>query len=179
MNSYIAFLRGINVGGQKKVKMYDLKKSLVKYGFQGVKTYIQSGNVFLKHHSGKKSLIATELTGVIFDEFGFHVPVVVKTAEEIQKILEENPFCNDVEDKNLYFTLLHQLPDDGPLEKFRKLEFSNEDFEIKGDCVYLNCKMGAGKAKLNNNIIEKQLKVRATTRNLNTLRKMVVLANVS
>ena len=60
---------------------------------------------------------------------------------------------------------------------FTKLKFKTEDYLITERCVYLNCKAGAGKAKLNNNLIEKKLEVIATTRNLRTMQQMLELAN--
>lgn len=175
MQSYIGFLRGINVGGQKKIKMADLRLSLEKSGFSDVKTYIQSGNLILKSEKQAKSIMSS-VQECIQKDFGFEVPTLVLITREIKSILENMPFQN-TEEKNLYFTLLHKKPNRDLVDSFKELQFENEDFVVAENCVYLNCKKGAGKAKLNNNIIENKLKVTATTRNLNTMRKMIEMGS--
>ena len=174
MQSYIGFLRGINVGGQKKIKMGDLLVVLAQNGLPNVKTYIQSGNLIIPSNEQKDSVRAI-IQDCLKNDFGFEVPTIIKTQHEISKILSSIPFENEVE-KQLYFTLLHQKPNVDLVTAFEKCTYENEDFQIVGQCVYLNCKKGAGKAKLNNNLIEQKLKVTGTTRNLNTMRKMLDLA---
>lgn len=176
MIKYIAFLRGINVGGQKKIKMADLRLSLEKTGFKNVSTYIQSGNILLESPIKDVRTIETDIKKAIERDFGFEVPTLVKTTKELVDILKENPFSEVAERKSLYFTLLHQKPEKEWVDEFEQLEFETEDFHYTATCVYLHCKMGAGKAKLSNNLVEKKLKTSATTRNLNTMLKMVELA---
>jgi uncharacterized protein (DUF1697 family) len=175
MKTYIAFLRGINVSGQKKIKMADLRASLGKVGFENVQTYIQSGNVLVDSEETITS-ISEMIRRVILKDFGFDVPVLVTHKENMERIIKEYPF-RKAEEKNQYFVLLHDKADKALLDDFNKLEFSTEDFLISEDCVYLNCKQGAGKAKLSNNLIERKLKVTATTRNLRTMRKMLELSS--
>ena len=176
MNTYLVFLRGINVSGQKKIKMVDLKEGLEKLGFKKVRTYIQSGNIVLETSRTNHNGIQADIKNRIKTDFGFDVPVLLKTITSLQEILRDNPFKEVVAKKNLYFTLLHTSPTKELVEGFNKLHFKNEDFHIAGQCVYLNCKQGAGKAKLNNNLIENKLRLTATTRNLNTMLKMIALA---
>ena len=73
--------------------------------------------------------------------------------------------------------MLHEFPDKELAKTFNALDFQNEDFKLDGKCVYLNCKKGAANAKLSNNLIERKLKVVATTRNLRTMQKMIELAS--
>lgn len=175
MKTYIAFLRGINVSGQKKIKMADLRTSLGKVGFENVETYIQSGNVLIDSEETIVS-ISEMIKEVILKDFGFDVPVLVTHKENMEHILKNYPF-KKAEEKNQYFVLLHDKADKSLVDDFNKLDFSTEDFFISEDCVYLNCKQGAGKAKLSNNLIERKLKVTATTRNLRTMRKMLKLSS--
>jgi uncharacterized protein (DUF1697 family) len=177
MHIYIAFLRGINVGGHNKIKMADLKNKLSKLKYQDLATYIQSGNILFKSDKGDIGEIEDEIKNLIYQEFGFDVPVLVKTSDEVQSILDANPFANTEHQKNLYFALLKGLPLQTHIQQFKQLEYENEEFIVKRQCVYLNCHLGAGKAKLTNSVIEKKLKVEATTRNLNTIKKMVAMAN--
>lgn len=177
MNFFIAFLRGINVSGQKKIKMADLRKSLTDSGFLEVQTYIQSGNIVLKNTSTDVREIEAKINMVILRDFGFDVPVVVKRPSEIKEILRQNPFTGVAEEKNQCFTLLHSKPPEELCLNFSELQFENETFHLTDTCVFLNYKKGAGKSKLSNNLIERKLKVTATSRNLNTMRKMVEMTN--
>ncbi|WP_350293073.1 DUF1697 domain-containing protein [uncultured Croceitalea sp.] len=176
MNIYIAFLRGINVGGQKKIKMADLRTSLEKAGFKNVQTYIQSGNLVILSESTDLALLQKNIYNVILKDFGYEVPILILSARVLSEVLEAIPF-KEAEEKNLYFAMLHEFPDEELAREFNALEFQNEDFELIGKCVYLNCRKGAGNAKLNNNLIERKLKVTATTRNLRTMKKMIELAS--
>ena len=110
MNILIAFLRGINVSGQKKIKMDELKNSLLKAGLKNVCTYIQSGNVIFETPLVEMGKVESLVLKVIRDDFGFDVPVVIKTPHEIQSILNNNPFRNETNQKALYFALLHEPP---------------------------------------------------------------------
>ncbi len=175
MKTYIVFLRGINVSGQKKIKMVDLRASLEKAGFENVLTYIQSGNILVDSEEATAS-ISEIIKEIILKDFGFDVPVLVTHKDNLKRILKNYPF-RKAEEKNQYFVLLHEQADKSLVNDFNKLEFNTEDFLISEDCVYLNCKQGAGKAKLSNNLVERKLKVTATTRNLRTMRKMVGLSS--
>ena len=92
MNTYITLLKGINVGGHKKVPMAELRESLTKSGFQNVQTYIQSGNVMLQSKIGDISTIEIGIEKTIKDDFGFEVSVLVKTRKELQCIFDNSPF---------------------------------------------------------------------------------------
>ncbi|MBT8186073.1 MAG: DUF1697 domain-containing protein [Croceitalea sp.] len=179
LKSYIAFLRGVNVGGHNKLKMSDLKIGLSILGYKNIATYIQSGNVFFKSENEDKLHLQDEIESFIFQKFGYEIPVLIKTGEELQHILDNNPFANAIYQKNLYFALLAKPPGMAEKRNFVKLKFENEEFFVTDQCVYLNCHLGAGKAKLTNNVIEKELKIRATTRNLNTMDKMIALSQNS
>ncbi|NKI31636.1 DUF1697 domain-containing protein [Croceivirga thetidis] len=176
MAKRIAFLRGINVSGQKKLKMVELREQLKSSSFKNVETYIQSGNLIFDSDSNDSVSEEKEIHGIIKKEFGFDVPVLVIAPSSIETILKNNPFSRVKETKNLYFTLLHQKPLETNISRLNLSDYPNEEFHITDNCVYLNCKNGAGKAKLNNNIIERKLQVMATTRNLRTMLKMLELA---
>jgi len=158
--------------------MADLRKMLEKLNFDEVETYIQSGNVVLKSAEADNNKIAEKIKKVIADTFDFDVPVLVKTHEELKSIFEKNPFTDpvDIENKRVYFALLQELPTTELIEEFRKVEFQGEQFVVADNCVYLNYVNGAGKAKLTNNLIERKLKVSATSRNYRTMVKLLEMA---
>jgi len=175
VTNYIAFLRGINVGGQKKVSMEALRKLCADAGFSNVKTYLQSGNVVFKTKMGDIQKMEDTMSSVIYKEFGFEVPVLVLSTSQLQEILHKNPFKKhkDLEGNSLYLVLLKSAPENSLMEAFLNEHFENEEFSIENQCVYLKCKNGYGKAKLNNNLIEKKLRVLATTRNYRTMNKLL------
>lgn len=175
MKTYIALLRGINVSGQKKIKMVDLKAVLEMQGFAQVQTYIQSGNIVLKTEEENYAAVATRIQKAIGDGFGFEVPVLVLGKDDMVHILNKNPFASE-EEKSLYFVLLKQPAQQDRIMAFNQLKFENEDFYITDECVYLCCKAGYGRSKLNNNLVEQKLGVTASTRNLRTMQKLLEMA---
>ncbi|MGW9684162.1 DUF1697 domain-containing protein [Flagellimonas sp. 2504JD1-5] len=179
MKSFIAFLRGINVSGQKKIKMADLKQALESNGLDNVQTYIQSGNLVFEADKTNQEKLGETINKTIFSAFGFDVPVLVLTLHEMARILAANPFSDEPEKKSLYYVLLKTKPKPELVNEFNQIKFENEDFAITDNCVYLRCKAGYGKAKLSNNFVERKLKVKATARNLRTMEKMVEMAKGS
>ena len=177
METYIAFLRGINVSGQKKIKMAELRLSLERIGLENIRTYIQSGNLVFQSNSQNKAVLEEQITQQIAKDFGFEVPVIITSPKTMQRILEHNPFAKAEDLARCYFVFLKNSPDPERVDRFYQLKYENEQFHITDFCVYLYCNAGYGKAKLNNNLIEQKLKVMATTRNLRTLQKLLELAD--
>ena len=178
MKTYIALLRGINVSGQKKIIMAELREMFVKLEFNAVETYIQSGNIVFKSNSNSTEIIAEKIKKGISNSFGFEVPTLVKSREELKSIFDANPFtdASDIENKRVYFALLKNPPQIEFAEKFKNEVYPGEQFIITDECVYLNYTLGAGKAKLNNNLIERKLKVSATSRNYRTMTKLLEMS---
>ena len=106
------------------------------------------------------------------------MPTLVKSREELNSIFDANPFtdASDIENKRVYFALLKKPPQIELAEKFKNEDYPGEQFTITDECVYLNYTLGAGKAKLNNNLIERKLKVSATSRNYRTMTKLLELS---
>lgn len=92
MTTYIALLRGINVGGHRSLKMEDLRELFSSMGFDNVTTYIQSGNVIFDASSKDETVLARRIKAQIEDTFGYDVPVIIYSAKRLQKILDEVPF---------------------------------------------------------------------------------------
>jgi uncharacterized protein (DUF1697 family) len=178
MTTYISILRGINVSGQKLIKMAALKKMYENLNFEYVQTYVQSGNVvFLSKENGPKKLekiIASEIA----TEFGYEVPVIVLNVKTLESIIESNPFSKDkMKDISfLHVTFLAESP--GPFDKESIIakKQPNEEIEFAGNAIYLYCPNGYGNTKLNNNFLETKLKVKATTRNWKTTNELLKLS---
>lgn len=173
MKTYIAFLRGINVGGHKKILMADLKLLLESIGLQDVQTYIQSGNVVFK--SKEETNLASKIAKAIETKYGFIVSVLVKKASELSEILSKCPFFDEKREKS-YFILLEEKPTQENIELTATFSNLNEEFHITQNCVYIYYAVGAGKAKMGVNFFEKKLKVTATARNYRTIVKLIDMA---
>ena len=175
MNTYIALLKGINVGGHKKVPMAELREILSKSGFKNVQTYIQSGNVILESSENNKRDIEETIKKAIFDHFGFEVSVLVKTRQDLKQIFDDSPFPKEKK-KASYFMMLHDTPEDDLVKIASKKVYEGEAYEIIKDCIYFFCAKGYGQAKFNVNFFERKLKTFATSRNYNTMVKLLSLS---
>ena len=178
MKTYIALLRGINVGGQKKVLMAELRKLLSDSGLKEVETYIQSGNVIFKSPEEDIQKLELEIHEAIKIHFGFEVPILVKTPEDLQHVFDNCPFSEEKK-TNSYFTLLYTVPDKDLMDDVAKISYPNEAFFITNDCIYFYCSTGYGKAKYNNNFFERKLKTTATARNYKTMVKLIAMSSVT
>ncbi|MEM9885544.1 MAG: DUF1697 domain-containing protein [Bacteroidota bacterium] len=93
MNKRIAILRGINVGGKRKLLMADLKSLFEQMNFTSVSTYIQSGNVFFDVQEViEPAILAQKIENAITEKFGYDVPVIIRTPKEIATAIQHNPF---------------------------------------------------------------------------------------
>jgi len=177
MITYIALLRGINVGGHKKVPMAELREVLTKSGLENVKTYIQSGNIVCDYKKIDNSELEVIIKNAIAAHFDFEVPVFVRTPIELKAIFDACPFPEE-EKVESYFTLLQKTPLFELVEEVGKKSYPNEKFRVTGDCIYFFSSIGYGKAKYNNNFFEKKLKVSATARNYKTMVKLLEMTGI-
>lgn len=174
MKTYIALLKGINVGGHKKVPMSGLRDVLTKFGFQKVQTYIQSGNVIFQSSEIVKEL-ENKINKSILDHFGFEVSVIVKTRSELQTNFNACPFEKEKKEQS-YFILLNKTPLIELVNEVQKITYENEDVIIKQNCLYFYSSKGFGQTKFNMNTYERKLKVIGTARNYNTMVKLLSLS---
>lgn len=175
MKTYIALIRGINVGGHKKVPMADLRDVLSGIGFKDVTTYIQSGNVVFQSSENNTKALEDSISKAIKSHFGFNVPVLVKTKQELQFIFDSCVFSEEIKVKS-YFILLDQVPDASLVKEVHAITIEKETVSIVNDCLYFYSSVGYGRTKFNMASIEKKLKVNATSRNYNTISKLLKLA---
>ena len=179
MTNYISILRGINVSGQKSIKMADLKTLYENLGFSNVKTYVQSGNVVFQSKAEKTELLEQKIHEQIKNKYGFEVPVIVMTVDKLKTIIDSNPLKDDPakEEKFLHVTFLGSKPENYDEEAIFSKKAGQEEIVITDEAVYLYCPHGYGTSKLNNNFLENKLKVTATTRNWKTTNELLKLAN--
>ncbi|AWL79538.1 DUF1697 domain-containing protein [Capnocytophaga canimorsus] len=176
MNTYIVLLRGVMPTGKNKIpSMTFLKEILEKGGFVNVKTYIQSGNIVLQ-----TELSPVEVSGkvhqLIKENIGAELPVMVKTAEEIKQVLSENPFTENHDIKRVFFTLFNDELSQSLANELKTQDFGEEKFDFTPQAMYMYLPKDASRSKLSNNFLEKKLNIIATTRNFNTLNKLMGMA---
>ena len=179
MERYATILRGINVSGQKKIRMADLLKLYESLGFTNVCTYIQSGNVVFDSVHRKVDNLVHGIEQAIQKKYGFNVPVLVRTRAEIQAAIRANPFLKEtaIDLTKLHLTFLDRAPEKSAVRTFDPGSLGQDRYSIKGVNVFLYCPGGYGKTKLSNTFLEKKLGVRATTRNWKTVNVLNDLLN--
>ncbi|MDT0558538.1 DUF1697 domain-containing protein [Ichthyenterobacterium sp. W332] len=176
MKTYIVLLRGINVGGHRKVPMTELREILSQAGFVSVKTYIQSGNVILQSSFSEPVKIKNSIQKLIKDHLGFDVPVLVKSRKELQRIFDDCPFP-DTKKQQAYFVLLRDTPKQELVTKASEKTYQNDEYVILNDCIYLFASKGFGQSKFNMNFFERNLETSATARNYKTMLKLLSLSS--
>lgn len=178
MNRKIGILRGINVGGKRKILMADLKSMCKKLGLKNVTTYIQSGNLIFNSDKPNSGL-ENDIEKAITKKFGFDVLVIVRTEKELKHSIDNNPFFDkDTEIKQLHLTFLKEKPNKENLEKTLTFNYEPDKFKIDDKVVFIFCAGKYHESKLTNSFFEKQLKVGATTRNWKTVMKLSKLIKI-
>jgi len=173
--AYVAFLRGINVGGNKKVPMAALKKAFEKLGYGNVRTVLNSGNVAFEAKDGT-AVSAKGLSATLAKDFGFEIPVLLRTRSQLEKLAQAEPFkgVKLTPETRLYVTFL-----DGKAKTRLKIPYASPDFPFRilkvtpGEVlsvVVLSAKGGTIEAMA---VLEKEFGKDLTTRNWNTVQKML------
>jgi uncharacterized protein (DUF1697 family) len=178
VQTWIAMLRGINVSGQKKVPMKDLKAMFEALGFPNVRTYIQSGNVLFQAEDAEPSGLGSTIEKKIAETFGFEVPVILRKPDDLATAIRSNPFKKELEteQEKMYVIFLGEQPDHERALKLKEVHYEPEQFVLSDKEIYLYMPAGYGNAKLNNNFFENRLKVKATTRNWRTVNELLRLS---
>jgi uncharacterized protein (DUF1697 family) len=180
MQTFVALLRGINVGGKAMIPMAELRSSLSALGFEDVVTYVQSGNVVFRTPSGDAPDLAARIEDRVAADFGFGVAVLLRTPSELEAIAAGNPFLSGRADPSqLHVMFLDGQPAAGAAAQLDPDRSPPDEFALQGREIYLRLPNGAGRSKLTLDYFEKRLAVRATARNWRTLTKLVELTQNS
>ena len=171
MKTHLALLRGINVSGHNMIKMDVLKTLLENAGFQNVRTYIQSGNVFVDSEEEHGASIGFKIKQEIFKELGLEVPVVVITKEDLEACFKNNSYLKEKEcdTKKLYVAFLSKELQGSAINDLKISQFKPDEAAIDKSRIYIKYAVGAGKTRLDQKYIEKKLNLVATIRNWNTV----------
>ncbi|MFF9028301.1 DUF1697 domain-containing protein [Streptomyces iakyrus] len=174
--TYAALLRGINVGGSRKVPMADLRTLLADLGHEDVRTHLQSGQaVFSSGHGGEESL-AGEIAQAIEKRFGFRVDVIVRDHAYLRAIAEACPFpAADLAPKQLHVTYFSAPVTPDRFAEIDQDAYLPEEFRLGDRALYLYAPNGLGRSKLAEHLSKPRINkgVIATTRNWNTVVKLV------
>lgn len=173
---YISVLRGINVGGKRKILMADLRKMYAELGFANCISYIQSGNVIFDYPDNRNSELAITIQNAVTKKYGFKVPVIVRKRNEWEQSVQANPYTGSHEKEKLCLTFLNETPKAELTEAISELNFEPDNFQIIDKDVFIYCSGPYHKTKLSNQFFESKLKVKATTRNWNTVIKLLELS---
>lgn len=172
----VALLRGVNVGGRNKLPMAELRESMTERGCAMVRTHLQSGNVVFRPPEGDAGAAAEVLRNVLVDEFGLNVAVRLRTAAEMNRVLERNPLGGQPTDAAKY--LVGFLDQDAPeaQQPSRLHELGEERAWFVGSEIYLWCPDGVRDSKLANGSWMNRFGGGVTTRNWNTVCKLSEMA---
>jgi uncharacterized protein (DUF1697 family) len=168
VGTFVALLRGINVGGNRIIKMADLRDMFAAAGARDVETYIQSGNVVFGHAARSTAKLAADLERQLAADAGFPVSVVLRTAAELAGVVAANPFGKaDVELLHVSF-LATALPADA-LAAVDAKAFAPERYAVAAREVYLHLPGGMGRSKLVGAVMKVKAMAPATARNWRTV----------
>lgn len=175
MITHLALLRGINVSGHNMIKMEALQKMLENMGFQNVKTYIQSGNVFVDSEDESAASVGFKIKQEIAKVFGYDVPVVTIAKEDLELCFKNNLYLKekDCDTKKLYVAFISKELTPQALNDLKISQFKPDEAAIDNSRIYIKYAIGAGKTRLDQKYIEKKLNVVATMRNWNTVTKLL------
>lgn len=172
----LALLRGINVGGKNKLPMTDLRDLFAQAGCRDVRTYIQSGNVIFNADSATVASLPGLISTQIAERFGYRVPLVLRTAEEMGDVIRHNPFiaAGAAEDA-LHALFLAESPDARRVAALDPDRSPPDTFVARGQEIYLLLPNGAGRTKLTNGYFDTKLATISTGRNWRTVTTLFAL----
>lgn len=176
MIRHVAFLRGINVSGQKLIRMEDLIQIFASMKFKNIKTYIQSGNVIFDSTEKNTDVLTKKIEFGLNKSLGYKVTVLLRTMPELEEMVMSNPFKKIKTDENVkpYVTFLSEAPKIKHEPPFQSKQKDVEVFEIKNRDVFcLGLPLSNGRFGFPNAFIEKEFGVLATTRNRTTINKII------
>ena len=177
--TFVAFLRGVNVGGKKPIKMKELAAVLAAAGFRNVRTFIASGNVIFEASAKDPARIATKMEKHLLKAFGSEITVIIRTVDELRAIIKRNPFKKPKPsaDEMLFVTFLASPP---PVKPRLPLRSKTENMEVialtDGAAFMVARRKKTGWFGFPHTFAEKEFRVPTTTRNWTTVVKIVAAA---
>ncbi len=176
--TYISMLRGINVGGQKKIRMEELRGLYKSLGLTSVRSYVQSGNVIFSSTEPDAGKLAGEIKAAIESNFGYAVDVFLRDAADFRRIVENNPFLNgrNEDPTKLHVTFLYRKPSAESTASLATPANIADEFYPGEMEIFVFCPNGYGRSKIANSFFERKLKIPTTTRNWKTVNTLLEIA---
>jgi uncharacterized protein (DUF1697 family) len=175
-DTYVALLRGINVGGNNKLLMKDLAALCGDCGCADVRTYIQSGNVVFGCKAAAAEKLAAKLSARILADFGLKVPVMLRSAAALAQVAESNPFLAEGADVDRqYVMFLADAPTKAQVAALDPERSPGDRFAVVGREIFLHLPNGGGRSKLTSAYFDSKLATISTARNWRTLLTLVDL----
>jgi uncharacterized protein (DUF1697 family) len=170
--THLALLRGINVAGKNILPMKDLARIFADAGCSNVRTYIQSGNVIFEAPA-KVDKIGLAISEKIEKRFGYRVPLVLRTGEQLRKTIGGNPYLATASDqKALHVYFLAHVPNAAAIASLDPKRSTPDAFQVIGHDIYLHMPNGMGRTKLTNAYFDSKLSTISTARNWATILKL-------
>ncbi len=174
--TYVALLRGVNVGGKNKLPMKDLVALCGEIGCRDVRAYIQSGNVIFSADAAVESSLPVTISERIADRFGLRVPVVLRSADDMAEIVRGNPFLEAGASKEtLHVLFLADRPPASTVENLDPDRSLPDQFVVRGREVYLRLTSGVAGTKLSTGYFDAKLATTSTARNWRTVTALLAL----
>lgn len=177
MSVVISFLRGINVGGHKKMKMAELRGLYTSLGLHDTRTILQSGNAIFITDETDLAPVQAKIEGGIHDEFGFDVRVILRGAADFRSIVDRHPFTAEQlsEPRKIAVVLLSGAPSLEAVEYLRENNPGREIICADGQELFVFYTDGQARSRLDNKRIERALGLQSTARNWNTCQRLLKL----
>lgn len=176
MMTYIALLRGINVGGHHKLRMQDLVELLESLGLKNVKTYIQSGNVVFQEEQTDTAALSEKISAAIEARRGFKPQTFILDIDTFQTAMAANPFPEaETAPKTLHLFFLDAVPKNPDMSTLEAVKKENEQYQLIDNVFYLHAPEGIGRSKLVDKV-GKGWDVTVTARNWRTVNKVMEMA---
>jgi uncharacterized protein (DUF1697 family) len=175
MNTWLALLRGVNLGKYNKVPMAELRTKLATAGFGNVRTYIQSGNILVDTPETQRDVVSKQIHDLIFDAFGVKSPAVMVTRDELAAAIERNPYLEpEVDAKALRVMFLADAPTAAQIATLDPERSPGHRFTVDGRIIWLYIPQFS-ESKLTNDYFDRKLKTVSTLRNVSTCEALLNL----
>jgi uncharacterized protein (DUF1697 family) len=174
----ISMLRGVNVGGKRRIKMEALRALYESLGLRDAQTLLQSGNVVFRTERKDLVALSKKIESGIERKFGFHSDVVVRTSAELRDVIARNPFAKraGVDASKLLISFLVSDPGAEARDNVLRIKAEPEELRIDGREFYVYFPNGMARPKLSMALVERTLMTSWTGRNWNTVRKLFEMA---
>jgi uncharacterized protein (DUF1697 family) len=178
VTTYICFLRGVNVGGNKLLKMAELKALFDALKLRDAKTYLQSGNVVFRSDETDRALLTRRIEDGIFKKSGMEVKIILRTTDELRKVIAANPLPPDNRNPSgLLVAFLGDTIADTAKALLTSLKIASEELHFGKQELYIYFAEGMARSKIANALTEKKLGVNVTARNWNTVNALLKMGD--